>query len=278
LILTGGADGKAVVFNNKTQKVVESVEKHNKKINAVAFMPDESLLGFAVCSADNTGSFYLLNNDTSESPITQRYLIQNHSKALTSLSFHPLKEYALFGSLDGFWSYHSLLKAIPLTKQALNNGEGAGITSLKFHPDGLIFATGDTKGALKIWDITTQSNISTFDPYTKDLNSISFSENGYLLATSGVGSSDVKIYDLRKPGLLKTITSEKEDVKNVEFDYSGTYLGFTGHSTHVYSTKNWSQVANFKNHTDVVTSMKFGKNAKFVVTTSLDRTMKIYSN
>lgn len=110
LILTGGVDGKAIIFNNQTNKVFESVEKHGKKINAVQFMPDESLIGFGLCSADNTGGFYIMNNDPSQESVSQRYLIQNHTKALTCLSFHPLKEYALFGSLDGHWSLHSLLK------------------------------------------------------------------------------------------------------------------------------------------------------------------------
>ena len=73
-------------------------------------MPDESLLAFATCSSDNTGSLFILNNDKTEEPIVERYKIQNHTKSLTSLSFHPLKEYALFGSLDGFWSYHNVLR------------------------------------------------------------------------------------------------------------------------------------------------------------------------
>jgi len=110
LIVSGGVDGKAVVFNIKSGKIIESVEKHTKKISSIGFMPDESLLAFATCSADNTGSLFILNNDKSDEPITERYRIQNHTKTLTSLSFHPLREYALFGSLDGTWSYHNILR------------------------------------------------------------------------------------------------------------------------------------------------------------------------
>jgi len=73
-------------------------------------MPDESLLAFATGSTDNTGSLFILNNDKTVEPITERYRIQNHTKALTSVSFHPLREYALFGSLDGTWSYHNILR------------------------------------------------------------------------------------------------------------------------------------------------------------------------
>ena len=142
---------------------------------------------------------------------------------------------------------------------------------------GLIFATGETDGSLRIWDITSQENITTFEAGTSDISSISFSENGYYLATCGVKCPDVKIWDLRKPDLLKTISLSKEDLHRVQFDYSGSYLGVVGFKTHIYDTKTWTQFANFSDHKEIITDIKFGKNAKSFITTSMDRTMKIYS-
>lgn len=142
---------------------------------------------------------------------------------------------------------------------------------------GLIFATGETDGVLRIWDITTQDNIASFEAYTNELSSISFSENGYYLATCSQKSNEVKLWDLRKPDLFKTIKLEKEDLHNVEFDFSGNYLGVVGNKTHIFDTKSWNQFATFSDHKEVVTDIKFGKNAKNFITTSMDRTIKIYS-
>ncbi len=130
---------------------------------------------------------------------------------------------------------------------------------------------------MRIWDITTQENVFTFEGYKKDLSSISFSENGYYLATSGVKSSEVKIWDLRKPELLKTINLVKEDIHTVEFDNSGAYLGIVGNKTHLYDTKNFTQFASFHDHKEPITGIKFARNATSFITTSMDRTMKIYS-
>jgi len=143
---------------------------------------------------------------------------------------------------------------------------------------GLIFATGESDGCLRIWDITSQENITTFEAHTNDVASISFSENGYYLATCGLKNPDVKIWDLRKPDLFKTITLNKEDLHSVEFDYSGNYLGVVGNKTHLYDTKTWTQFASFNDHKDVITDIKFGKNSNYFITTSMDRTMKIYSH
>lgn len=110
LVVSGGVDGKCVIFNAKTQKVVDSIEKHKKKVCSIQFFPDEQLIAFASCSHDNTGAFYLVESDKTENSIVEKYRIANHTKPISSISFHPLKDYALFGSLDGYWSYHNVLR------------------------------------------------------------------------------------------------------------------------------------------------------------------------
>jgi WD40 repeat protein len=69
----------------------------------------------------------------------------------------------------------------------------------------------------------------------------------------------------------------KEELNNVEFDFSGSYLAAVGQKTHMYDTKTWTKFATYGDHKDAVTDVKFGKNARSVLTTSMDRTMKIYT-
>lgn len=136
LIVTGGMDGKVVLFDNETEKVINRVENsHSKKVNAVAFYPAEDILGFISAGVDNKASFWIRSNsinDISSGSLAERYRISNHTAAVTGISFHPLKEYCLFGSKDKTWSIHSLFKGVCLIKQKSDSE----INSIAFHPDG----------------------------------------------------------------------------------------------------------------------------------------------
>ena len=49
--------------------------------------------------------------------IREMYKITNHSSAIIGGDFHPLVDYCLFASKDGYWSLHNLNKGICITKQ-----------------------------------------------------------------------------------------------------------------------------------------------------------------
>lgn len=137
LVLTGGVDGKAVLFDADKEKVLQNIENvHSKRINDVEFYPSSDVVGFALASADNTGSFWLYeqSHELANSKINERYRITNHTSQITDCSFHPLREYCLFSSKDSSWSFHNLFKGICLVKQKSDSE----INTCEFHPDGKI--------------------------------------------------------------------------------------------------------------------------------------------
>ena len=129
LIITGGIDGKGVLFNESNDKIITSVENHGKRINDVEFYPSDDIIAFLICSGDSTASFWVEGDK-----FIEKYRVTNHANQVTSCSFHPLKEYALISSKDSFWSFHNLFKGICLTKQKSE----AEINTCEIHPDGII--------------------------------------------------------------------------------------------------------------------------------------------
>ena len=66
-------------------------------------------------------------------------------------------------------------------------------------------------------------------------------------------------------------------IKSLTFDKSGTYLAVAGTDIRVYLCKQWQELQNFNEHGSVATGVRFGENARFVASCSMDRTLKYYS-
>jgi len=83
---------------------------------------------------------------------------------------------------------------------------------------------------------------SPFKGHSGPVESMCFSENGYHLATAS-RDNEVRIWDLRKLKLLKTITlSDSFKVRHITFDQSGTYLSVAGGDVRVLKVKEWNEV------------------------------------
>jgi len=200
---------------------------------------------------------------------------QAHDGTITGLSLHATGDYVLTSSIDHYWTFCDLHTCSILAKVC--GDKEYPLTSAKFHPDGLIFATGTINAQVKIWDLKEQSNVANFTGHNGPITAISFSENGYYLATASDDAS-VKLWDLRKLKNFKTIQMEEGfNISDLAFDQSGSYLSFAGNDIRVYGCKLWNEIAIFRNHTASGTGVRFGNNASFIVSTSMDRSLKVYS-
>lgn len=278
-IVTGGNDKTAVVFNNSTEQIVATLKGHTKKVSQVVYHPEEDVV--ITGSADSTIRIWSV-------PVAQQVqFLKIHDSSITGLSLHPLGDYLLSCSTDEHWAFSDIRTGKMLIKVSSaasaqtdgDNGSGQSVplTCAKFHPDGLIFGTGTADSTIKIWDLKTKSNLANFPGHTGPITCLSFSENGYYLATAAEDSV-IKLWDLRKLKNFKTIELEdKAEVRDLIFDYSGSYLAVAGTDVRIYHVKQWDLVKTFADHTALVTGVRFGSNAKSLVSCSMDRSLKIFS-
>merc|ERR1711957_682199 len=143
---------------------------------------------------ENMGSFMIGDVDKEKPTFLESYKINSHAKSITSCSFHPSKEYAAFGALDNYWSFHNMIKGIPLAKVESDSH----INTLKFHPDGILMGTGHSSPEIYLWDITNQKVSAVLEnEKMKNTTKIDFSENGYHMLSSSKDSNIVNLWDFK---------------------------------------------------------------------------------
>ncbi|CAF0827949.1 unnamed protein product [Adineta steineri] len=267
IILTGGNDRQAVVFNRDSEQVVATLKGHQKKVTHVIHHFDEEIA--ITGSADSSIRVWHI-------PSAQCLkVLKAHDTPITGLSLHPTGDYVLSSASDTLWALSDLRTGKLITKVQDTTSQ-KGLTCAQFHPDGIIFGVGTQESVIKIWDLKECNNVADFPGHAGGINTIAFSENGYYLATAAEDAS-IKLWDLRKLKNFKTITLEdRYEIRDLVFDQSGMYLGVAGTDVRVYQAKQWDLLKVFNDHTALATGIRFGSNANYLASSSMDRSLKFY--
>ncbi len=267
LVLTAGEDGSAVVFNKDTSKVVSTLRASSRPLNRAIFHPTYGQIFTA--GSDGCVKYWSLDSGSCIASLGNL-----HRDEVTGLSVHATGDYLASCSLDGSWTLCDIATGTALTKKKTN----LGLQCINFHPDGLIFGTGNVQsGAVQIWDIKSQQEAAKFVDHKAGITSLSFSENGYYLASSSEDSS-VIIWDLRKLTSVHKIECASP-VNSATFDHSGLYLGLgcSDGTVSVYQSKVWTQLNSFaRAHDGPVNSVAFGRNATYLVSGGSDNHIKFF--
>lgn len=278
-IVTGGNDKNAVIFNLSSSQVVSILKGHTKKVSKVVYHPSEELVFTG--SPDATVRVWGVEQGQCA------YIIRAHKSAVTGLSVHATGDYLLSSSSDGQWAFSDLRSGRVLVRVSAvdKSGTSQALTCAQFHPDGLILGTGTADGEVKIWDVKERRNVANFGHgagANQLVTALAFSENGYYLATGGA-DGQVKLWDLRKLKNFKSLTPGEDqassyEIHDIEFDQSGSYLAIAGSDVRVYLCKQWDHLVLFNDHTAPATGVRFSENASTIISTSLDRSVKVFGS
>lgn len=266
LILTGGMDKNCVLFDRQAEKVLATLTGHAKKVTGVIIHPTENVA--LSSSLDQTVRTWNTSTGAQSRSIPS-------NGAVTGISLHPTNEFAISSCSDNSWSFFDLETGTTIA--SMRDPGSRGLTATQFHPDGFIFGVGTDNGLVRIWDIKEQSNLASFEGHRGKVTAVSFSENGYYLATAAEDAT-VKLWDLRKLKNFKTISlDEGFEVTSLDFDNSGSYLAVGGTNIQLYNTKSWDLLKTMSAHSSVVTGVRFGTLAKTLISSSMDRSLRVFS-
>jgi len=279
LTLTGGVDRTAILFDRSSEKKIATLSGHTKEVTCTLFHIDQDLL--VTASADTTVRVWspsttsALEDTHTQRPYRSVHVISRHKDEVVQVSLHATHDYFASASRDHSWAFHNLETGVTLI-QVMEPDESP-LTCTMLHPDGLILATGTDGHLIRIWDLKSQKNVATFQGHKGAITDLRFSENGYYLATSAA-DNQLKLWDLRGP---KNINSLKLDVpvKRLDYDYSGKYLAAAiGKEIRIFTGKHLEHVTTIDAHSDTVTDVKWGADAAFLVSTSMDRSLKFWKD
>jgi len=273
LVLTGGKDKIVNLYDRESDTVVSKLSGHKKEVLSVKILAagDRDLM--LSCGADKLCKVWAPKDGTDK--YSCMHNITAHSSDVTGCSVHATGDYFATCSYDKSWCFHNIETGktlLNVTDKSVEKGFGC----LCLHPDGLILGTGTQEKLVRMWDLKSQSNVATFEGHTKDVTSVSFSENGYHMASASADGT-VRLWDLRKLKNIKILELGKDPVSTVTFDKSGQYLACgAGNEMKLYLVKQWELLHTIKEHSGPITDLCFSPNATYVASTSMDRSLKYY--
>ncbi|KAF8977323.1 hypothetical protein BGZ46_007477 [Entomortierella lignicola] len=277
LVLTGGNDKNALVFSQSEEKVLATLKGHSKKITHVSWTGRSEEAGqdlALTASADHTVKIWSASGDKSYN-YSAAHTLSGHTADVTGLCVHPSKDYVATASLDSSWAFHDLETGATLLT-ARTDDVTKGYSSAAFHPDGLLFGTGTSDSIVKIWDVRTKEAAASFEGHAGAVKTMTFSENGYLMAAAGE-NNEVSIWNLRTMEIVQKLKVADQGIINtLAWDQSGTYLGVGGTDIRIFKVKTWQELANLTDNTAEITSLKFGPLGDYLVAGGLDRSIRVF--
>ncbi|KAF9498107.1 WD40 repeat-like protein [Pleurotus eryngii] len=261
--LTGGNDKIVQLYDRDTDKVLETLKGHTKKVNHVAFRERDGLPSLLISAgADKIAKIW--SHDSASGGYIPKSTIRTHKGDLTGLAVHPTSTLIGLSSLDKTYSLHDLTN---FAQVFLSAPSDEAFTSLAIHPDGMLVALGTPTSTIQIYDIRDGSIAATLTPTESSpftVNTLSFSENGYHLCAPNSLSS-AAIWDLRKQKATASIPlGDGFKINRIRYDPSAQFFGIAGsEGLRILAHKTWEELAKFEEAGDVA-DLAFGENGKEV--------------
>lgn len=278
------------LYDRATAKIICSLKTHTKKVTAVlatASLNGDGLPSFLVSSSLDKSVRVWAPNGTKSGYSAAANLA--HGGEVNALALHPTDTLVASAAADGTWSIIDLASAKPsillTVSLPADAPDGTANTAIAFHPDGKLLGVGSSDSVIRFFDIVTGSCLKTFDGHAAGaISSLSFSENGYSLASSALGSSEVKLWDLRegKPACSHTLQANSV-VHAVAFDTSAQFLAAAGTDLRVFGYKkankvvSWDQLVVAEDNQAELTAAAWGPDGNELAVAGMDRTVRFLS-
>ena len=208
--------------------------------------------------------------------------ISGHNGTLRSICFDPSSDLTLLTAGD-------LEKNIKIwdTENGSSKGELIGhnkdVTTIKWSNDGSYFGSGSADKTIKLWDLKSLKEICTIPTLGYGpINDISLLNTGeMIIIAAGHVDGNITIWDAQRKSLFTEIkeNSQGKEIRTICFSPDGKYLisGGFDNKIKIYDILNNFNLASELEHNDKVVSVKWHPDLPIIVSTSADKTARIWS-
>jgi WD40 repeat protein len=181
----------------------------------IAISPDESLLAVGI----RNENVYLLDAQNLEK---KQELVGDNTLDWNDFDFSPDGTQLVGKAENGVVLVWDILP-----KEILTLYHGGNVSAVAYSPTGVLIATADSIGVLKIWDSTTGQKLQEIEAHFDWLGDIDFAPDGSRLATAG-DDYMAKIWDVATGELLLTLEGHTDWVNRLSFSPDGKQLTTAG--------------------------------------------------
>lgn len=126
-----------------------------------------------------------------------------------SLSIKMVKEMRIIKIIGLILAFGLLLSSVNAQVQkpdlVVQTSHSEVITTLAFSPKGDLLATGASDKTIKLWNVKTGKNLRTFVGHVRKIESIAFSPNGKIIASTGNQESVINLWDVETGQKVRAI-------------------------------------------------------------------------
>ena len=177
-----------------TRSLVATLEGHHAKVFSVDFSLDGTLL----VSGSNDGTIRLWDVATGDNVASSEWAAFEIF-AVWEVQFSP--DGTMIAGVGSrqikVWDAANLATGQEII--TLQDDTRESPLSVRFSPDGTMLAAGYEDGAVRLWDVATESHIVTFEGHDDDVEAVDFSPDGKVLI-SGSLDGTVRLWDVAATG------------------------------------------------------------------------------
>ncbi len=159
-------------------------------------------------------------------------------------------------------------------------GHTGGISDLSWSHDSAQLATASDDRTVMIWDVESQKAVATLTGHANYVFCVSYNPMGNILA-SGSFDESIKLWDLRSKTCITTLPAHSDPVCSMDWNKDGTLLASASYDglLRIWDSQSFSCLKTLiEDSNQPVSFVRFAPNGKFLLASTLDSTMRLWSH